>query len=113
MAFQIIRSIEGIIWLVLCINYPPAGDEANVGDIGGCGHDDGDRVDKWQEEFFSTTVHLINNDENRKKHSHGGEDKPNCDAGKYPMAVLEQPQSVQDVADEVEQGKCQLCDKSL
>ena len=108
MAFQII-----ILWLVLNINDPPDGDIADVGDIGGSGQDDGARVDKRQEELFPTTemlVHIICKGKNRNKHSHGGKYKADCETTKTRVAILEQPQSVQDVADEVEQGKCQLCE---
>ena len=106
MAFKEIRSIEGIIWLVVYVYYPSTGDKADVGDIGGCGHDDGDRVEKRQEDFPPTTEvfvhHVISIGKQRSRHSHGGKDKANCDAAKDGMAVLEQPPSVQDVAYEVE-----------
>ena len=104
-----------ILWLVLCVDYPPACDVADVGDIGGGGHDDGDKVDKRQEELLPTTEvvfhHIITKGKKRNKHSHGGEDKPDCETAKALVAILEQPQSVQDVAYEVEQGECQFCEK--
>ena len=105
-----------IIWLVLYVDDPPDGDKADVADIGGGGNDDGDGVDKRQEELPPTTevviYHTINKGKNRNKHSHGGEDQANCETAKYLMAVLEQPPSVQDVAYEVERGEYEVCDKS-
>ena len=108
MAFQIT-----ILWLVLYVNNSPDSDIADVGDIGGSGQDDGARVDKRQEELFPTTemlVHIICKGKNRNKHSHGGKYKADCETTKTRVAILEQPQSVQDVADEVERGENQLCD---
>ena len=110
LAFQIT-----ILWLVLNVNDPPDGDIADVGDIGGGGHDDGDGVDKWQEELLPTTevlMHIISKGKNRNKHSHGGKYKANCETTKTWVAILEQPQSVQDVTDEVEQREYQLYGKS-
>ena len=117
MAFEHIRSIEGIIWLVVGVDYPPAGDEANVGDIGGGGQNDGDRVDNGQEELPPTTEvvlhHLIINGKQRKKHDHRGKDKRDCETAKDSVAILEQPPPIQDVAYEVEQGECQFWEKIL
>ena len=103
-----------ILWLVVNVEDPHDGDKADVGDIGGCGNDDGDKVDKRQEELLPTTevlVHVIKMSKKRNKHGHWGEDKADCETAKDSVAVLEQPQPVQDVAYEVKQGECQFCEK--
>ena len=115
MTFELIRSIEGIIWLVVGVDYPPAGIEADVSDIGGGGHDDGDGVDKRQEKLPPTTEvvrhHVITNCKRNDKHDHRGEDKADCETAKVWVAILEQPPPIQDVACEVKQGECQFCEK--
>ena len=102
--------------MVVNVDDPPDGDKADVANIGGCGKDDSERIDNRQEELLPTTevlMHIIRKEKNRNKYGHWCEDNADGQTAKDDMAVFDQPPTVQDVADEVEQRECQLCDRSL